>query len=268
MGHFDGKVALVTGAGRPRGIGRAVALRLASAGARVAISDLCPADDPPARERLEAVARDLDAAGSEGLAVAADVRRAHEVQALVARTLERFGRIDVLVNNAGLALIKPALETSEAELQRLLDVMVLGTFLCSVAVGRHMIERGGGGRIVNLGSIHGLVGAALQSAYCAAKFGVIGLTKSLALEWAPHGITVNAVCPGITDTDMMADISSVRAERAGVPIAQVYQRYASLVPIGRLGTPEEVAGAIAYLASDEAAYVTGHCLGIDGGFPG
>jgi NAD(P)-dependent dehydrogenase (short-subunit alcohol dehydrogenase family) len=269
-----GKVALITGAGRARGIGRATALRLAAEGARVAVSDLCRRGEPDEAyeyesfQQLAAVAGEVEAAGSEGLAVRADVTSTTEVQALVAWVVERFGRIDILVNNAGLALIKPAVETTESEFRRCLDVMVLGTFLCSTAVAAHLLSRDNPGRIVNIASIHGLVGAAHQAAYCAAKFGVVGLTRSMALEWAPQGITVNAVCPGITDTDMMADISSVRSRMRAVPVEEVYARYASLVPTGRLGKPAEIANAVAFLASDDASYVTGHCLSVDGGFPG
>lgn len=198
----------------------------------------------------------------------ADVSDAAEVEALVTAVLDRFGRIDVLVNNAGLSLIKPAIETSAAQFRRSLEVMPLGSFLCATAVARHLLAEQRGGRIINVASVHGLVGSPLQAAYCAAKFAVVGLTKALAIEWAPHGIIVNAVCPGVVDTEMLADAIPERSAQRGLGPAEQRARLVASIPLGRIGSPEEVAGAVAFLASDAAGYVTGHALSVDGGWPG
>jgi len=239
-------VALVTGGSR--GIGRAIALALAGAGARVAVGYHQRQAD------AEAVVAAIQAAGGEACALQADVGDPAQAAALVDRAAARWGRLDILVNNAGLALYKLLMDTTPAEWQRLLAVDLGGTIACSRAAIPHMLAAGWG-RIINISSVWGLVGAAGEVVYSAAKAGVIGFTRALAKELARAGITVNAVAPGAIETEMLAHLSP--EERAAL---------AGEIPMGRLGRPEEVAAAVLFLASLEAGYITGQVLCPSGGW--
>ena len=276
MAGLDGKVALVTGAARQRGIGRAIAVRLARDGADVVVSGAHrdPQDFPEAEKQsgwrgLASVAAEVEGLGRRSLAVEADVTRKTDVQALVERALATFGRIDILVNNAGAAFCgdRALWETDDEEWYRVIDVNLNGVYLCCKAVAPVLIEGGRGGRIINMSSAAGRVGIPFYGAYCASKFGVVGLTQMLALELASHRVTVNAVAPGITDTDMMDGTFARMASKMGLEFQQVREGISSGVPLGRRATPEEIAGAVAFLASDDASYITGQTLNVSGGSP-
>ncbi len=245
MMKFEGKTAVVTGGSR--GIGRAVCLELAAGGANVV---LCYAgNEAAAQETVQAV----EALGTKALAVRCDVSDAVQVDALVKSAVEVFGRIDILVNNAGITRDNLLMRMSEADFDAVVAANLKGAFLCMKAASRLMLKQRYG-RIVNLSSVVGLRGNAGQVNYAASKAGVIGMTKSLAKELASRGVTVNAVAPGFIETDMTAALSEAARSAAQ-----------GSIPMGRLGGPEDVARAVGFLASDDAAYVTGQVLAVDGG---
>jgi len=247
-GHFAGKVAFVTGAAN--GIGRATALAFAREGASVVATDI-------SEQGVQETARLVVGAGGRALAVRCDVSRAEDVKATLDEAVEAFGRLDVAFNNAGVEQpIKPAADLTEEAWDRIIGIDLRGVFLCM----KHEIPlmlRHGGGAIVNTSSGAGVKGIAGQAAYCAAKFGVVGLTKAAALDYAKAGIRVNAVCPGIIETPMMDRFSGGTPEGRERVIAQE--------PVGRMGTPEEIAAAVLWLCSDTAAFVVGHAMVVDGG---
>jgi meso-butanediol dehydrogenase / (S,S)-butanediol dehydrogenase / diacetyl reductase len=254
--ELRGKVALVTGAGRRRGLGFAIAARLAAEGARVVLSDLASMET-----ELHARVANLRGQGDEATAVCADITSESEVESLFAHALEATGRLDVVVNNAGVIVTKLVTDTTRAEWQRCVDVMGLGTFLCAREAVRIMARQGTGGRIVNISSISGKRGNPYFGAYTFAKFGIIGFTQTLAREVAHLGITVNAVCPGTVETDM---IDEVRADRAVHGVPEV-PPWAEPIPLDRLASTEDVAAVVAFLASRDADYLTGQALNVDGG---
>jgi NAD(P)-dependent dehydrogenase (short-subunit alcohol dehydrogenase family) len=268
------RVAVVTGAARAGSIGRAIAARLLRDGLCVVISDLGgPLDTHPDYESAPpsalGEARSALAALGEVDAIACDVRHAGEVQALIDGAVERFGRLDVLVNNAGLGVgLTPVVELEEADWRLNLDVMATGVFLCSRAAARRMVEQGDGGRIVTVASQAGKTGMPLLSAYCAAKFAALGFTQALAHELGPHAITVNAVCPGTVDTPLLAvrgGVYEAYSKLAGITEEQYRKRVLRTIPLGRMATPDDIAQAVGFLVSDAAGYITGEALNVTGG---
>jgi NAD(P)-dependent dehydrogenase (short-subunit alcohol dehydrogenase family) len=247
-GSYTGKVAFVTGAAT--GIGRAAGLAFAREGASVVVADV-------SEQGNQETARMIEKQGGRALAVRCDVSRAEEVQRALNATMEAFGRLDFAFNNAGIEYtIKPAAEVTEEEWDRIIDIDLRGVFLCMKHEIPLMLEQGGGA-IVNTSSGAGVKGFKGGAAYVAAKHGVVGLTKAAALDYASQNIRINAVCPGIIDTPMMDRFSGGTAEGRRTVIAQE--------PIGRMGTPEEIAAAVIWLCSDAAAFVVGHAMVIDGG---
>ena len=272
MYNLTGKVALVTGAGGRQGLGWAIALRLAEEGAAVVVNDVALERPGGAGDGgLATLVRQIEALGGQALAVVADVSDKVQVEGMVAQVLERFGQIDILVNNAGAragADRVPVVELTEAAWDLIQNVNVKGTFLCSQAVARVMIARGQGGRIINMSSVSGKKGAARFAAYCASKFAVRGFTQALALELAPHQITVNAICPSLIETERVADMAAALAPAGVIPTdyrRQMIERATSGTPLGRVGQAADVARMAAFLASAEADYLTGLSLTVAGG---
>jgi NAD(P)-dependent dehydrogenase (short-subunit alcohol dehydrogenase family) len=247
--ELQGKVAIVTGG--TSGIGRDTSVLFAKAGAKVVVAGR---RETEGKETIELVR----AAGGDGLFVKTDVSRAAEVDALVQKTVETFGRLDIAFNNAGIeeAFIPIAAE-SEENWDRIIDINLKGTWLCLRAEIRQMLKQTGGGAIVNMASVAGLIGTAGSAAYAASKHGVLGLTKSAALENAQSGIRINAVCPAVIETPMGARLFSDPA---------IQKFILGLHPIGRFGTPMEIAEAVLWMCSDRASFMTGNSLVLDGGF--
>ncbi len=242
---LSGKVAIITGGAR--GIGREIALRLAEAGATVAVSDV--ADAEPAAEEIRKM-------GHQSLAVAVDVTSASDVASMVEKVTAEYGRIDILVNNAGIARDQLLMRMSEEDWEAVLNVNLKSVFLCTRAVLRQMVKQRWG-RIVSISSIVGIVGNPGQANYSSSKAGVIGFTKTIAREVGSRGITVNAIAPGFIVSKMTEQLSEEQK-------SEMLKR----IPLGFLGTPRDVAEAVAFLSSEEARYITGQVLGVDGGLGG
>lgn len=247
--QVSGKTALVTGAGS--GLGRSIALALAEAGADVAVTEL-----PGRLENADAVAASIRAMGREALLVKLDVTSVKNIQRAVAQVMKVFSRIDILVNNAGINIPKQALEVTEDDWDRILDVNLKGVFFCAQAVGREMVRRGSG-KIINIASQNGVVGYHDRAAYCSSKAAVVNLTRVLAIEWAPHQVTVNAVAPTFVLTPLTEKMFANRSFSR-----EIHRR----IPLGRLGKPEDIVGAVVFLASPAADLITGHTLLVDGGW--
>jgi NAD(P)-dependent dehydrogenase (short-subunit alcohol dehydrogenase family) len=247
--RVDGKVAIVTGAGS--GLGKSIALALAAAGADLVVTEL-----PGRVSDAHATARLVRNEGRVVLPVTLDVTSMKSIQRMVARVLRQFGRIDILINNAGINIAKMALDVTEQDWDRVLDVNLKGVFFCSQLVGREMIKRRSG-KIINMASQNGVIGYYQRAAYCSSKAGVVNLTRVLAIEWAPHHINVNAIGPTFILTPLTQKLFRDK---------QFSREVLRRIPLGRLGKPEDVAGAAVFLASAAADMITGHTLLVDGGW--
>lgn len=279
MHHLRGKVALVTGAGGERGIGRAVATRLAREGAEVVVSDLVlnPYPDHSLEwEGLASVVCEIEAAGGNAEAILADVSKADQVESLVRRSMDRFGYIDILVNNAGWLPGKDrvlVVDMEEEAWDKVMNVNAKGVFLMCQAVARRMIQRGEGGKIINIASTMGKIGRKRFSAYCASKAAIIRFTQALAQELGPHRINVNSVSPGAVDTERPG--FAAEAVSGGAVLARSWkdsdarqkyiQKKNEISPLGRVARGDDVARAVAFLASPESDYLTAVDLVVSGG---
>ena len=279
MGMLEGQVALITGAGRVNGMGRAVAKALAAEGAAIAATDLTLTgtrnvgeigqyDERAGWQGLPSLIAELEDLGVKAMAVTGDVSRKADADRMVAEVLGRFGRIDILHNNAGApqgADRNLIWEVPEEWFDLVMAVNVKGVFLMSQAVTRHMLARGGGGRIINTASVAGKVGLKRTGPYNASKFAVVGLTQAMAVELAPYGITVNAVCPGMINTSRLDG-----GYRQQMPLedleAKKQARARKLVPVGRLGEADDIANLVLFLCSPASSYITGQSINVDGGW--
>ena len=279
MPSLEGKVALITGVGGRKGIGRATALKLAALGADIVLTDVTrPQSDLPPQERgdkwqgIESVAEEVRAHGRKCQTVACDLSVNAEVRDLIDTVIGEFGKIDIMINNARAIIGKdrvPVWELDEAEWQHFLDINLTAVYLTIKYTVPHMMERGQGGRIINTASDASKRGKATSSAYSATKFGLLGLTQCAALDLAPHQITVNSVCPGSVNTDRMSYQEQIAADRQGVPLetyrAQLVEQLGQVNPLGRIVESEDVANLIAFLSSDEAEMITGQAYNVNGG---
>lgn len=270
--NLAGRVALVTGAAGQRGIGRAIAMRLASEGADVIVNDIGQARrDSDPWGGMPQVVREIEDLGRRALGAVADIGDAAQVQDMVDQAVTRFGRIDILVNNAGAQAgldRVPVVDLDEAEWDRVHRINAKGTFLVCQAVARQMIRAQAGGKIINIASTAGKTGIARYACYCASKFAVIGFTQALAQELAPHRINVNAICPSLVATERVDDMAAVLAPPAMSPQAHraaMLDRAASNAPLGRMAEVDDVAAMAVFLASTESSYLTGVSISVAGG---
>jgi len=279
MGQLDGKVALITGAGGMKGIGRACALKLASQGADIVLSDFKrePGDLPPQEVKaqwrsIDSVAEEVEALGRRSFKIWCDLTVSGEIEDMARQAAAHYGHIDILVNNARAIIGRdrvPITELREEVWQRFLTINTTAVFLATKFVAKGMIERGKGGRIINMASDASKRGRPLMAAYNASKFAVLGLTQASALDLAPHRITVNAVCPGSVNTDRLNYWEEAQAKAQGISLeefrARIVAEAGKSIPLGRMAEPEDVANMVAFLASDEAAFITGQAYNVNGG---
>jgi len=279
MGQLEGKVALVTGAGGMKGIGRACALKLAAQGADMVISDFrrAPEEFPPQEIRagwrsIDSVAAEVEALGRRCLRVWCDLTDSAQIEDLARQAAAHYGHIDILVNNARAIIGRdraPITELREAVWQHFLRVNTTAAFLNIQNVGKLMVARGKGGRIINIASDASKRAKPNTAAYTTSKFALLGLTQAAAQDLAPHRITVNAVCPGSVNTDRFNYDEAAQARAKGLSLedyrAQVVANAAKRVPLGRIAEPEDVANVVAFLASDEASFITGQSYNVNGG---
>lgn len=273
MMRLAGKVALVTGAGRAKGLGQAIAARLAADGARIVLhdrggiaGDVAPAHGIGQVSDLEATAAALRKNGAEVATVTGDLMDEDPIEAIVAEAVKSFGRLDILVNNAGIGyLFGPLVEMEAKHLDAVLGVNLRAPVLMTKHAARVMIGQGDGGRIINIASQAGKSGFAFAVAYTASKHGLIGLTRASALELGPHGITVNAICPNHVTTGLGAWQNDFMSKARGETLDQYMAGMRARIPLGRTGTPEDTAAIAAFLCSDEAGYVTAEAINVSGG---
>jgi NAD(P)-dependent dehydrogenase (short-subunit alcohol dehydrogenase family) len=282
MYDLNGKVAIVTGAGGRHGIGRAIATRLAREGADVVVTDIPQSleairdeDRLEGWEGLPSVVREIEAEGRQSLGLFSDVSDSGQVDQMVGQVLERFGHIDILVNNAGSRPGRdrvPVVELEEDAFDEVMRVNVRGTYLCSRAVARHMVARdqagNGGGKIIIISSGAGKRGIARYAVYCASKFALVGFTQALAQEMAPHRVNVNAICPGLVDTERVDFIAAALApegQSAEEHRALMVRERSTRVPLGRIAQGDDIAKMAAFLSSAESDYMTGLSVSVSGG---
>ena len=279
MAVLEGKIALVTGAGGMRGVGRATALKLASQGADLAITDVHreATDLPPAEVRrewnsIDSVAEEVRDLGRRCLPIYADLSSSDQIQRLVSQTVEHFGHIDILVNNARAIIGRdkvPVTELEEEVWHHFLDINTTAVFLSTKFAGREMIRQGNGGRIINIASNASKQASAMGAAYSSSKFALLGLTQASALDLAPYAITVNAVCPGPINTDRMSYWERSQAQEQGISQeefrTQIVERAGQTTPLGRIAEAEDVANMVSFLSSDDANFITGQAYNVNGG---
>ncbi len=279
MAGLEGKVALITGAGGMRGVGRASALKLAAQGADVAITDVRrdAADLPPGEIREEwrgihSVAEEVEALGRRCLPLYCDLGDGDQIEDLVGQVTSRFGRIDILVNNARAIIGRDKTPVTDLEREvwdHFLSINTTAVFLCTKLAGREMVARGEGGRIINIASNAAKQASAMGAAYSASKFAVLGLTQASALDLAPYNITVNAVCPGPINTDRMSYWERDQAAERGLSLEEfrggIVRDAGERTPLGRIAEAEDVANMVAFFASEEASFITGQAYNVNGG---
>ena len=279
MSDLNGKIALITGAGGMRGVGRATVMKLAGQGSDVALSDVRRevSDLPPAEIRnewggIETVSQEVQALGRRAVPIYCDLSDPNEIERLVERTMTEFGRIDILVNNARAIIGRdkvPVTQLDKEVWDHFLAINTTAVFLTTKAVAPHMIDSGRGGRIINIASNAGKQASANGAAYSASKFAVLGLTQATAMDLAPYNITVNAVCPGPINTDRMSYWERDKAQELGITQeefrSQVVDSSAQGTPLGRIAESEDVANMVAFLAGDDASFVTGQSYNVNGG---
>jgi meso-butanediol dehydrogenase/(S,S)-butanediol dehydrogenase/diacetyl reductase len=274
--ELKGKVALVTGAGRRKGLGEGIARRLVAEGCKVVITDIghakgaeMPASAVGLQTEMDAVAAQIQSAAQHGgacSAIALDVTEEQEVIAVVDETVKRYGALDILVNNAGIGYImKPIFDMSLAEWDAVLDVNLRGAFACTKYATAQMVKQTRGGRVVNIASQAAKSGFPFASAYCSSKHGMVGLTRVTAIEMGKHGITANAVCPNHVTTGLGAWQNDYFSKALGMTLDQYMAAMKGRIPLGRPGMPEDTANAVAWLCSDDAKYVTGEAMNVSGG---
>jgi len=270
--RLRGKVALVTGAGRRGGLGEAICARLAQEGASVVVSDVAgprgalPADRIGNRTELDAVVATLRESGARAVACELDVRDEAQAESAVALAVREFGGLDILVNNAGIGfMMEPLVDMPLERWNTVIGVNLTGAFLCTQHAARQMIQQGRGGRIINIASVAAKSGSLHLAAYSSSKHGMIGLTRSAALELGAHRITVNAICPNHVTTQLGAVQNAYRATQRGQTVEAYLAEMRGRIPLGRVGLAEDTAKACAFLCSDEAQYVTGEAMNVSGG---
>ena len=279
MAGLEGGVALITGAGGMRGVGRATALKLASLGADVAVTDVRrePENLPPQEVReewrsVDSVAQEVVALGRRCLPLYCDLGDAGQIEDMVGRVADHFGRLDILVNNARAIIGRdkvPVTDLPNEVWAQFLSINTTAVFLCTKLAGREMVKGGRGGRIVNIASNAAKQASAMGAAYSASKFAVLGLTQASALDLAPHNITVNAVCPGPIDSGRLSYWERARAEETGVTLeelrAQIVEEAGIRTPLGRVADPQDIANMVAFLVSEDASFITGQAYNVNGG---